>query len=122
MRHSSDEDTLMEWVTEENLVIARQILEDWICESNRHSSPWAEAFSSDTLDNRELDREEWVRQVHERWPKAWDFSPLGEPDRNYGNTTRAYYACPNMSRISDPVSYTPMEAPIQVRSQSVQYT
>ncbi|EGR44842.1 uncharacterized protein TRIREDRAFT_111758 [Trichoderma reesei QM6a] len=113
MRHSSDEDTLMEWVTEENLVIARQILEDWICESNRHSSPWAEAFSSDTLDNRELDREEWVRQVHERWPKAWDFSPLGEPDRNYGNTTRAYYACPNMSRISDPVSYTPMEAPIQ---------
>ncbi|OTA03271.1 hypothetical protein A9Z42_0037190 [Trichoderma parareesei] len=113
MRHSFDEDTLMDWVTEENLVIARQILEDWIRESNRYSSPWAEDFSSDTLDNRELDREEWVRQMHERWPKVWEFSPLGEPDRNYGNTIRVYYACPNMSRISDPVSYTPMESPIQ---------
>ncbi|PTB64876.1 hypothetical protein BBK36DRAFT_1170546 [Trichoderma citrinoviride] len=112
-RFSFDQDTLMEWITEENLVISRQILEDWIREFNRYSSPWDEDPSSKSLDKREIDREPWLNQVCERWPKVWEFSPLGEPDRNYGNTTRVYYACPSMSRMSDPISYTPMESPIQ---------
>ncbi|KAL7811316.1 hypothetical protein V8C26DRAFT_422420 [Trichoderma gracile] len=108
-----NEDTLMEWVTEENLIIARQILEDWIQEFNKHSSPWGDDSESESIDEREHDRENWLSQVYERWPKLWEFSPLGEPDRNYGNTIRVYHVCPNMSNMSDPMSYTPMESPIQ---------
>lgn len=118
---SFDEDTLMELVTEENLVIARQILEDWIQEFNNHSSPWGGDSESESIDEGEHDREHWLSQVYERWPKLWEFSPLSEPDRNYGNTIRVYHVCPNMSKMSDPFSYTPMESPIQVRRHFAQH-
>ncbi|KAL7913956.1 hypothetical protein GGI35DRAFT_230869 [Trichoderma velutinum] len=110
MEQNSGEET-NNWISEDNLVIARRTLEAWIRNTGfGFPPPWEETFANKFRKNGEIDQERIISQVLERWPKTWDplrLSMFTEPQyKSYGNEMNIFYTSPNVNKFSDPLEFS----------------